>query len=283
MGWPQMEVIDSVVVLWAGLALLCGVVLGAFWGDLRQRTRSQALVVACDRVRSLDAKADHYRFGISDLQVRVDAANNEIAMLRADLKVRRATYERLNEELRSRWDEAVECKRTLAAQESDALALEREIANWKEKLDSLYQRMEQGAVTDRTLKRELASGLSAIFEEAGDELPTVQRLLLQRTIEIGMSNTDNQGFEEIIKLLSARIELLESQVRYWQDRSTAEGATPADADKIKEAKGGRRPARAVAQQDDANSGTVKSGKAAGRSGKASRAPAKASRRMSRKR
>ncbi|MFK7914350.1 MAG: hypothetical protein AB8B93_10585 [Pseudomonadales bacterium] len=218
----------SIVSLWAGLTLVAGVLIGAFWADLRRSTRAQALTQAEARVRSLDARSDHFSFGISDLEVRLDSANREIAMLRSDLKVRRATYDQLNDQLRGRWDEAVQCKRTLAAQEEDAIALQSEITNWKDKLDTLYKRMENGAITDRSLKRELASGLSAIFAEAGDALPTVQRLLLQKTIDIGMSsNDDTEGFEEIIKLLSARVELLESQVRYWQDRSTGHAAEAA--------------------------------------------------------
>lgn len=213
----------SIVSLWAGLTLVVGILIGAFWGDLRRGTRAQALTQAEARLRSLDARSDHYSFGISDLEVRLDSANRDIAMLRADLKVRRASYDQLNDQLRSRWDEAIECKRTLAAQEEDAIALKTEISNWKNKLDGLYKRMEHGAISDRALKRELAAGLSAIFAEAGDALPTVQRLLLQKTIDIGMSsNHDTEGFEEMIKLLSARIELLESQVRYWQDRSTGQ-------------------------------------------------------------
>lgn len=216
-----MEVEVGNFALWSAFMVITGAIVGGFWKDLRHGTRAAALTQAEGRLRSLDARSDHFSFGVADLQVRIDAANKEIAMLRADLKVRRAEYDRLNTTLRSRWDEAVDCKRTLAAQEEDALALQGEIANWKEKLDTLYKRMENGAISDRTLKRELASGLSAIFEEAGDALPTVQRLLLKKTIEIGMSDADETpGFEEIIKLLSARVELLESQVSYWQDRST---------------------------------------------------------------
>lgn len=224
-------------LLWSAVALLAGMVAGGFWSELRRTQLSDTLTRASDRIRALDSKSDHFAFGITDLEVRIRAADNEIAMLRSDLKVRRATYDRLNGELRLRWDEALECKRELAEQEQKADNLQREISKWKSKLGTLHERMAAGEISDRGLKRELAAGLSEIFKQAGDELPTVQRLLLENTIAIGLGDdTTQRSYQEMLELMYARIELLESQVRYWQDRSTGRiGAdqpapTPAAAD-----------------------------------------------------
>ena len=177
-GFSVDELTGWIGLLWSAVAMLAGMVAGGFWSELRRSQLSDTLTRSSDRIRVLDSKSDHFAFGITDLEVRIRAADNEIAMLRSDLKVRRATYERLNAELREHWDEALECKKALATQEQRANDLREEIGNWKSKLTTLQERMADGEISDRGLKRELAAGLMEIFRQAGDELPTVQRLLL---------------------------------------------------------------------------------------------------------
>ena len=90
-----------------------------------------------------------------------------------------------------------------ARRESDDL--KHEIAKWKSKLATLHERMANGEISERGLKRELAAGLSELFKQASDELPTVQRLLLENTIAVGLDN-DRAGrsYQEILELLYAR-------------------------------------------------------------------------------
>ena len=78
------ELTGWIGVLWSAVALLAGMVAGGFWAELRRTQRSDMLTRASDRIRALDSKSDHFAFGITDLEVRIRAADNEIAMLRSD-------------------------------------------------------------------------------------------------------------------------------------------------------------------------------------------------------
>ena len=153
------------VLLWSGAALLAGLIIGALWNDLRRGQRSSMLNRAQEANAQLQNRSQHYGFGVADLEVRIRAARQEADLLRSEIKIRRATYERLSAELDEQWSAALLLKREQTQQEQRIDALEQAITEWKQRLLNLQAGIERKNQNAELLKQELDAGLAVIDEE----------------------------------------------------------------------------------------------------------------------
>lgn len=158
---------DNLIMLliWSGIALLVGGMLGALWTEVRRGQRSQALT-RTEQLRSeLSTRGDHYRFAIADLDVRIAAANNDNRGLKTEIKILKQTLAEKNETLNLLWSEGLELKRDQSELETKIADLEHAIDDWKQRLLLLQQGIDTRARNAQELERELNAGLAVIDEE----------------------------------------------------------------------------------------------------------------------
>ncbi len=215
--------------IWIALGISLGCLLGFLWGAGVRLRISQEQAVTEHRAQVWDKKVEHQRFGITDLKLRMRQNNQQVQLMRQDHRLLRQTYDRLNGELQTHWDQSVHLKTQIADQQNQVDRLQVEVDDWKTQVTKLQSKLDEGEITQEQLKEELALGLVALCEHAGEQMPAVQQILLDYPAS-GKATSS----EQLAGLLSAQVQLLEGQVRYWQEKATQERENSAQA-KIDEA------------------------------------------------
>lgn len=201
---------------WTALCLLLGLIAGGLHAGGWRIRLSNDLLGEQQRLRLLETKSEHQRFGISDLKLRIRLSQRESELLRTDLKLLRSTYAQLDEELRAQWDEEIHNKAALVSQQADNERLHSELADWKASLSKLQDQLDEGAIDEAQLKKELTLGITAVCEHNSTGMTAVQHLLNDCAGQIDEQTIEREP-QKVIGLLAAKVELLEGQVNYWQD------------------------------------------------------------------
>lgn len=201
---------------WTALCLLLGLIAGGLHAGGWRIRLSNDLLGEQQRLRLLETKSEHQRFGISDLKLRIRLSQRESELLRTDLKLLRSTYNQLDEELRAQWDGEIHNKAALVNQQSDNERLHSELADWKASLSKLQDQLDEGAIDEAQLKKELTLGITAVCEHNSTGMTAVQTLLNDCAGQIDEQTIEREP-QKVIGLLAAKVELLEGQVNYWQD------------------------------------------------------------------
>ena len=212
----MLELVHTSPWAWTALCLLLGLIAGALQAGGWRIRLSNDLLGEQQRLRLLETKAEHQRFGISDLKLRIRLSQRESELLQTDLKLLRSTYSQLDEELRAQWDAEIHSKATLVSQQADNERLQIELADWKATISKLQDKLDEGAIDEAQLKKELTLGITAVCEHNGSEMTAVQTLLQDCASQIDEHTIDREP-QKVIGLLAAKVELLEGQVNYWQD------------------------------------------------------------------
>ena len=104
----------------------------------------------------------------------------------------------------------------MVTQQGEIERLQSELADWKGRLAKLHEQLDEGAIDEEQLKRELTLGITAVCEHNYDGMTAVQELLRDCSSQID-ENTMVLEPQKVIGLLAAKVELLEGQTDYWQD------------------------------------------------------------------
>lgn len=201
---------------WTVLCLLLGLIAGGLHAGGWRTRLSNDLLGEQQRLRLLETKSEHQRFGINDLKLRIRLSQRESELLRTDLKLLRSTYAQLDEELRAQWDAEINNKAALVSQQADNERLQNELADWKASLSKLQDQLDEGAIDETQLKKELTLGITAVCEHNSTGMTAVQTLLNDCASQIDEQTIEREP-QKVIGLLAAKVELLEGQVNYWQD------------------------------------------------------------------
>ncbi len=214
---------DAPVILWITGIFLLGASAGILWYDRRHSARLDELRSLAKRNVALGDYVQQHKFGVIDLKARIAICKEELAGHQANLEEYRSEYKLLNRELQKRWDCALKLKNAGKESQRQVTRLESELQNWKDRLARLQHEHESGERTEKALKAELSRGLTAISESTATELPLVQQMILEASIDLDDERLDEllgtNALGEIAKL-QAKADLLEGLVRYWQDKAT---------------------------------------------------------------
>ncbi len=124
----------------------------------------------------------------------------------------------MNNELQEHWDHATMLKTAHVTQQAEISRLQEELAKWKSQLARLQAMVDEGELTESQLHNELLAGLGTMCEQVGPQLGVAQQILMDCKVDLA-----THGAERVIGALSAKVELLNNQVRYWQDSTTGCG------------------------------------------------------------
>jgi hypothetical protein len=211
-----LELVHTSPWAWTTLCLLLGLIAGGLQASGWRTRLSNDLLGEQQRLRLLETKSEHQRFGISDLKLRIRLSHRESALLRTDLKLLRSTYAQLDAELQAQWDAEINDKSALMSQQADKERLQSELADWKARLSKLQEQLDEGAIDESQLKKELTLGITAVCEHNSTEMTAVQELLRDCASQIDEQTIAREP-QKVIGLLAAKVELLEGQIIYWQD------------------------------------------------------------------
>lgn len=212
----MLELVQTSPWAWSALCILLGLIAGGLQAGGWRMRLSNDLLGEQERLRLLETKSEHQRFGISDLKLRIRSSQREAELLRTDLKLLRSTYTQLDEDLRGQWDSEINLKSALVTQQADNERLHSELADWKSRISKLQEQLDDGSIDEAQLKKELTLGITAVCEHNNSEMTAVQELLRDCASQIDAQTIEREP-QKVIGLLAAKVELLEGQMAYWQD------------------------------------------------------------------
>lgn len=212
----MLELVHTSPWAWTTLCLLLGLIAGGLQAGGWRIRLSNDLLGEQQRLRLLETKSEHQRFGISDLKLRIRLSQRESELLGTDLKLLRSTYTQLDDDLQMQWDAEINVKSALVSQQADNERLQSELADWKDRLSKLQEQLDEGTIDEAQLKKELTLGITAVCEHNSTEMTAVQELLRDCASQIDEQTIAREP-QKVIGLLAAKVELLEGQIIYWQD------------------------------------------------------------------